>query len=149
MPASFAWASVSNWFLKCPSTSSVKPASGGTSARDVGLDTGLDTGAADVGATAVGAGIGAATAGAGFAGRVRALLGAVAAGFSAALGAALLLTPAGLAPTPFVVAGFAGVLESVLVDGFADAFALAGGRDVFAALRAGALVLAFFMTRYD
>ena len=121
--------------------------------RHVGARCGIGyrfrSGAADVGATAVGAGIGAATAGAGFAGKVRALRGVVAAGFSAARGAALLLTPAGLAPTPFVVAGFAGRLRGVLVDGFADAFALAGGRDVFAALRAGALVLAFFMTRYD
>lgn len=150
MAACFAWASVSNWFLKCPSTSSVKPVAGGTSARGAGLNTGLVVVAAGDGGTAVGAGIiGAATAGAGFGGKVRALRGAVAVGISAAHDAALLLLftiAAGFATLPFADAGFAGVLGGILVGTFADAFAWADGRAVFAALRAGALVLAVFMT---
>ncbi|MEH6952184.1 hypothetical protein V4R08_12740 [Nitrobacter sp. NHB1] len=56
----------------------------------------------------------------------------------------LFMTAAGFATLPFADAGFAGVLGSVLVAAFADAFA--DGRDVFTALRAGVLVVAFFMT---
>jgi phosphotransferase system glucose/maltose/N-acetylglucosamine-specific IIC component len=97
----------------------------------------------------VGAGIGAVTAAAGFGGRVRALRGAVDAGFSSVRGAALLLLFAvavGFATLLFAVAGFAGVLGGILVVAFTDAFALVDGRAVFAALRAGTLVLAFFIT---
>ena len=98
----------------------------------------------------MGAGIvGAATAGAGFGGNVRALRGVVAIGISAAHDAALVLlftTATGFATLTFADVGFAGVLGGTLVGAFADAFAWADGRDVFSALQAGALVLAFFMT---
>jgi hypothetical protein len=126
----------------------VNPVSGGTSARG-GLDIGLGAVAAGTGVAAAGAGTGAVTAGAGFAGRVRALRGAVDAGFSAVCAAVLLLlftTAVALATFPFAVAGFAGVLGSILVVAFTDAFALVDGRAAFTALRAGALVLAFFIT---
>jgi hypothetical protein len=114
------------------------------------VDAGLDVVAAGVGGTAVGAGaIGAVTAAAGFGGKVRALRGAAAIGVSVAHEAAwslLFSTAIGLAALPFAGAGFAGVLGAVFVGAFADAFAWADGRAVFAALRAGALVLADFMT---
>ncbi|WP_245269938.1 hypothetical protein [Nitrobacter hamburgensis] len=58
----------------------------------------------------------------------------------------LFTTATGFAALSFADAGFAGVLGGVLVGTFADAFAWADGRAVFAALRAGALVLAVFMT---
>jgi hypothetical protein len=80
---------------------------------------------------------------------VRASRGAVDAGFSAERGAVLPLlftTDVDLATLPFAVAGFVGVLGSILVVAFTDAFALVDGRAVFAALRAGALVLVFFIT---
>lgn len=146
--ACFAWSSVSNWFLKCPSTCSVKPASGGTSARGAGLDIGLVVVAAGVGGTAMGAGIGVVIVWAGFRGKVRASRGTVAIGFSAAPGAALLLpfTTSGLATLPFADASFAGVLVGVF---FADALVLAVERGISAGLRGGALVLAVFIRHLD
>ncbi|WP_244374921.1 hypothetical protein [Nitrobacter winogradskyi] len=90
---------------------------------------------------------------AGFGGKVSASRGAVMTGLSAARGAAvppLSTTSAGPAALPFSDAGFAAAfavaLAAVLDGVFADAFALAGGREVFSALGAAALVLAVFIT---
>jgi hypothetical protein len=74
------------------------------------------------------------------------LRGAVAAGFSAARGAALLLLlftiAAGLATLLFALAGLADAVAAL----FGRGFGLAIERDVLAAFEAAALVLAFFIT---
>jgi len=109
---------------------------------------GAAAGAADVS-------VGGVVAEAGFGGKVRASRGTAGTdGFSAAGGAALAFATVAAFALPFAAAGFAGAFAAafatvlfavVLVAVFVEAFALAGRRGVFAALRAGALVLAFFM----